>query len=77
MKLPADVALLLAKRFANQHRDWLVAEPSMLIAPQTVLQILLLQLLYHYTRHTVQVFMAVAFGFERRRDHRKPRSPSH
>ncbi len=25
MKLPADVALLLAKRFANQHRDWLAA----------------------------------------------------
>ena len=48
--IPAGHSLVLLRPqiddVLDQHRDWLVAEPSMLIAPQTVLQILLLQLLY-------------------------------
>ncbi|TFW40461.1 transposase [Pseudomonas fluorescens] len=48
--IPAGHSLVLLRpridEVLEQHREWLVAEPSMLIAPQTVLQILLLQLLY-------------------------------
>ncbi len=48
--IPAGHSLVLLRpqidEVLDQHRDWLAAEPSMSIAPQTVLQILLLQLLY-------------------------------
>ena len=48
--IPASHSLVLLRpqivEVLDQHRDWLVAEPLMSIAPQTVLQILLLQLLY-------------------------------
>ncbi len=48
--IPAGHSLVLLRpqidEVLDQHRDWLAAEPTMSIAPQTVLQILLLQLLY-------------------------------
>lgn len=48
--IPAGHSLVLLRpqidEVLDQHRDWLAAEASMSIAPQTVLQILLLQLLY-------------------------------
>ena len=48
--IPASHSLLLLRpqidEVLDQHRDWLTTEPAMSIAPQTVLQILLLQLLY-------------------------------
>lgn len=48
--IPACHSLVLLRpqidEVLDQHRDWLATEPSMTIAPQTVLQILLLQLLY-------------------------------
>lgn len=48
--IPASHSLVLLRpqidEVLDQHRDWLTVEPSMSIAPQTVLQILLLQLLY-------------------------------
>lgn len=48
--IPAGHSLVLLRpqieEVLDQHRDWLAAEPSMSITPQTVLQILLLQLLY-------------------------------
>ena len=48
--IPAGHSLVLLRpqidEVLDQHRDWLATEPSMTIAPQTVLQILLLQLLY-------------------------------
>ncbi|MBJ7309729.1 DUF3322 domain-containing protein [Rugamonas sp. CCM 8940] len=36
MKLPADVGLLLAKRFASQHRDWLAATAADRHWPQVI-----------------------------------------
>ena len=48
--IPAGHSLVLLRpqidEVLEQHRDWIVADPAMSIAPQTVLQILLLQLLY-------------------------------
>ncbi len=48
--IPASHSLVLLRpqidEVLDQHRDWLTTEPAMSIAPQTVLQILLLQLLY-------------------------------
>ncbi|TWC60186.1 transposase [Pseudomonas sp. SJZ103] len=48
--IPAGHSLVLLRpqieEVLGQHRDLLQAEPGMLIAPQTVVQILLLQLLY-------------------------------
>ena len=48
--IPAGHSLVLLRpqidEVLEQHRDLLQAEPGMLIAPQTVVQILLLQLLY-------------------------------
>ena len=48
--IPASHSLVLLRpqidEVLDQHRDWLNAEPAMSIAPQTILQILLLQLLY-------------------------------
>ena len=48
--IPAGHSLVLLRpqidEILDQHRDWLVAEAPMSIAPHTVLQILLLQLLY-------------------------------
>ena len=48
--IPAGHSLVLLRpqidEVLDQHRDWLVAEAPMSIAPHTVLQILLLQLLY-------------------------------
>ncbi|MBV4456097.1 MULTISPECIES: transposase [Pseudomonas] len=48
--IPAGHSLVLLRpqidEVLEQHRDWLVAEAPMSIAPHTVLQILLLQLLY-------------------------------
>lgn len=48
--IPAGHSLVLLRpqidEVLEQHREWLAVEPAMLIAPHTVLQILLLQLLY-------------------------------
>ncbi len=48
--IPAGHSLVLLRPqiddVLDQHRDWLVPESAMMIAPHTVLQILLLQLLY-------------------------------
>ncbi|SDM92139.1 Transposase domain [Pseudomonas sp. NFPP04] len=48
--IPAGHSLVLLRpqidEVLDQHRDWLTAEPAMSIPAQTVLQILLLQLLY-------------------------------
>ena len=48
--IPAGHSLVLLRpridEVLDQHRDWLVADAPMSIAPHTVLQILLLQLLY-------------------------------
>ena len=48
--IPAGHSLVLLRpqidEVLEQHHDWLPAEPGMLIAPPTVLHILLLQLLY-------------------------------
>ena len=48
--IPAGHSLVLLRpqidEVLDQHREWLVAESAMSIAPHTVLQILLLQLLY-------------------------------
>ncbi|WP_339539407.1 transposase [Pseudomonas sp. RA_5y_Pfl1_P24] len=48
--IPAGHSLVLLRpqidEVLDQHREWLVAESAMSIAPHTVLQVLLLQLLY-------------------------------
>ncbi len=48
--IPSGHSLVLLRpqidEILDQHRDWLLADAAMSIAPQTVLQVLLLQLLY-------------------------------